>query len=464
MKLVEYGKTAEGRPMIMAIITSPANHKKLAHYKEISQRLARAEGLTDEQAHQLAAEGKSIVWIDAGLHATESINAQALFPEIYDLLSRSDAETMRLLNDDILLLTCINPDGMELVANWYMRESDPKLRNMNIPRLYQKYVGHDDNRDSYIANQPETEAVNRQMYIEWIPQIMFNQHQTGPAGSVLFFSPFRDPFNYNQDPLVPIGIDLVSAAVHERFIAEGKPGAVMRTGAPYSTWFNGGDRTTTGFHNQIGLLAEIIGSPTPMSIPVVASKLLPMADNPDPIGPRQEWHQRQSIEYLMTADRAILDIASKFREDFLFRIYRAGKNSIERGSEDYWTITPKRIAAMQALAGERRWPLANAVAAGDTGGGGGGGRGGIPIKYWDQLRSKDSRDPRGYIIPSDQPDFLTATKFVNALLKAGIVVDRATARFHGGGEAISGRLVRDPGGAGLPSASARHAGAAGPPQ
>ena len=428
MKLVEYGKTAEGRPMVMAIITSPANHKKLAHYKEISQRLARAEGLTDEQAHQLAAEGKSIVWIDAGLHATESINAQALFPEIYDLLSRSDTETMRLLNDDILLLTCINPDGMELVANWYMRESDPKLRNMNIPRLYQKYVGHDDNRDSYIANQPETEAVNRQMYIEWIPQIMFNQHQTGPAGSVLFFSPFRDPFNYNQDPLVPIGIDLVSAAVHERFIAEGKPGAVMRTGAPYSTWFNGGDRTTTGFHNQIGLLAEIIGSPTPMSIPVVASKLLPMADNPDPIGPQQEWHQRQSIEYLMTADRAILDIASKLREDFLFRIYRAGKNSIERGSRDYWTITPKRIATLQALAGGPA-DAGEPVAAGDTGGGGGGGRGGIPIQYWNQLRSKDSRDPRGYIIPSDQPDFPTATKFVNALLKAGVVVDRATADF-----------------------------------
>jgi hypothetical protein len=427
LKLVEYGKTAEGRPMIMAIITSPANHKKLARYKEISQRLARAEGLTDEQAHQLAAEGKAVVWIDAGLHATESINAQALFPEIYDLLSRNDAETMRLLNDDILLLTCINPDGMELVANWYMRESDPKLRNMNIPRLYQKYVGHDDNRDSYIANQPETEAVNREMYIDWIPQIMFNQHQTGPAGSVLFFSPFRDPFNYNQDPLVPIGIDLVSAAVHERFIAEGKPGAVMRTGAPYSTWFNGGDRTTTGFHNQIGLLAEIIGSPTPMSIPVVASKLLPMADNPDPIGPRQEWHQRQSIEYLMTADRAILDIASKMREDFLFRIYRAGKNSIERGSTDYWTITPKRIAALQALAGEAPGG-AEPVAAGDTGGGGGG-RGGIPVQYWNQLRSKDSRDPRGYVIPSDQPDFPTATKFVNALLKTGIVVNRATADF-----------------------------------
>src|SRR5580658_2462284 len=380
IRIVQIGKTAEDRPLMMAIITSPANFKNLARYQEISQKLARAEGLTDAQAHSLASEGKSVVWIDGGLHATECINSQALFTETYELLTRGDPETLRILNDDILLLVPVNPDGMELVSDWYMRESNPKLRSTNsIPRLYQKYIGHDDNRDSFIANQPETEAVNRQMYVEWIPQIMYNQHQTGPAGSVLFFSPFRDPFNYNQDPLVPIGIDLVSAAVHERFLAEGKPGAVMRSNAPYSTWFNGGDRTTTGFHNQIGLLAEIIGSPAPVSIPLVASKLLPAADQPDPIGPRQEWHQRQSIDYLITADMAILDIASKMREDFLFRIYRAGKNSIERGSEDYWTITPKKVAAMEdAYAKDTGRRIETAAAEGDNGGGGGGGRGGMP--------------------------------------------------------------------------------------
>jgi hypothetical protein len=381
-----------------------------------------------------------VVWIDGGLHASESVNAQALFIEAYDFLSRNDAETLRILNDDILLLVPINPDGMELVSNWYMRAADPKQRTLaSLPRLYQKYVGHDDNRDSYIANQPETAAVNRQMYIEWIPQIMYNQHQTGPAGSVLFFSPFRDPFNYNQDPLVPIGIDLVSAAVHERFLAEGKPGAVMRTGAPYSTWFNGGDRTTTGFHNQIGLLSEIIGNPSPISIPLVASKLLPGADQPAPIGPRQEWHQRQSIEYLLTSDRAILDIASKFREDFLFRIYRAGKNSIERGSQDYWTLTPKRVAALEAAYAKDRGVAVGrgvepAEVGGDTGGGGGGRGGGIPIKYWEQLHTPEARDPRGYIIPSDQPDFLTATKFVNALEICGIVVHRATREFEVAGK------------------------------
>jgi Zinc carboxypeptidase len=441
IKLVQIGKTAEDRPFMMAIITSPANHKNLAHYKEISQKLARAEGLTDAQAHALANEGKAVVWIDGGLHATECINAQALFTETYYFLTHNDPETLRILNDDILLLVPANPDGMELVSNWYMRESDPKMRNVNtIPRLYQKYVGHDDNRDSYIANQPETEAINRQMYVEWIPQIMYNQHQAGPAGSVLFFSPFRDPFNYNQDPLVPIGIDLVSAAVHERFLAEGKPGAVMRTNAPYSTWFNGGDRTTTGFHNQIGLLSEIIGNPTPMSIPLVSSKLLPNGNQPAPIGPRQEWHQRQSIDYVMTADLAILDVASRFREEFLYRIYRAGKNSIEHGSEDYWTLTPKRIAAMDAAyakdegsAGPGRRGRGGDAPAGDTGGGGGF-NAGMPLKYWDQLHTSEMRDPRGYIIPSNQPDFLTATKFVNALIKCGIDVQRATRDFQVAGK------------------------------
>ena len=432
--LEEIGKTAEGRPIVMAIITAPANFKNLARYKEISQRLARAEALTDDQAHALAAEGKAVVWIDGGLHANEVVPAQALFTETYDFLSRSDPEMLRILNDDILLLAPINPDGMELVSNWYMRAADPKQRTMNgLPRLYQKYVGHDNNRDSYIANQPETEAVNRQMYIEWIPQIMYNQHQAGPPGSVLFFSPFRDPFNYNQDPLVPIGIDLVSAAVHQRFLAEGKPGAVMRSNAPYSTWFNGGDRTTTGFHNQIGLLAEIIGGPTPQPIPMIATKLLAAADQPAPIGPRQEWHQRQSIDYLVSSDRAILDIASKYREDFLYRIYRAGKNSIERGSRDTWTLTPKHIAAVeaayakeQAAQGGGRGEVARAAADSE----GGFGRGAnLPLKYWDQLHQPDARDPRGYIVTADQPDFPTATRFIQALQKAGIVVHRATAPF-----------------------------------
>jgi hypothetical protein len=437
MKLVEIGKTAEGRPMIMAIFTSPENQKRLARYKEIARRLAHAEGLTDAQARQLAAEGKAVVWIDSGLHATESIPSQHLFQMAYQMASRTDPETMRILDDVILLLVPINPDGMELVSNWYMREADPKKRNMNIPRLYQKYIGHDDNRDSYANTQPEIEAVSRQQFIEWFPEIVYNQHQTGPAGTVLFSAPFRDPFNYNYDPLVPEGIEVVGSAMHQRFMVEGKPGAVQRNDASYSTWFNGSVRTVAYFHNAIGILTEIIGNPTPMTIPFVPARQLPDGSQPYPIAPQQAWHQRQSIEYLITADRAILDLASRDREGFLYRSYVMGRNSIERGSRDNWTITPKKIAAVEAAVAKDMGP-ATLRGQGATGGdapmAAGVRGGGVPMKYWDMLHSPAARDPRGFIIPSDQPDFLTATKFVNALLKSGITIERATAPFQAAGK------------------------------
>src|SRR5450432_2487337 len=122
----------------MAIITSPENHKKLARYKDISARLVHAEGLTDDQARALAKEGKTVVWIDGGLHATETVGSQQLIEMVYQVLSRTDPETMRLLNDDIMLFVPANPDGLELVANWYMRDPDEKKRTLNqLPRLYQ---------------------------------------------------------------------------------------------------------------------------------------------------------------------------------------------------------------------------------------------------------------------------------------------------------------------------------------
>ena len=132
--------------MLMAIITSPANHKNLARYKEISTRLARAEGLTDAQAQALAKEGKSVVWIDGGLHATETLGAQQLIEHVYQMVSRTDDETVRLLDDVIQLVVLVNPDGMDLVSDWYMKHG-----NMNMPVMYNKYAGHDDNRDFYMS-------------------------------------------------------------------------------------------------------------------------------------------------------------------------------------------------------------------------------------------------------------------------------------------------------------------------
>ena len=418
MRVVRIGTSAEGRPMMMAIITAPENFRNLGRYQEIASKLAHAEGLTEPEARKLAKEGKAVVWIDGGLHATEVLGAQQLIQYVYEMVSRTDPETMRFLRDDILLATLVNPDGMDLVSNWYMRDSVKENRSTSgIPVLYQKYAGHDNNRDSYMASQPETQAVDSILYRAWYPQIVYNHHQTGPAGTVIFAPPFRDPFNYNFDPLIPVGIDLVGAAIHSRFIQEGKPGSTMRSGSSYSTWWNGGLRTTVYFHNMIGLLTEAIGNPTPIEIPLVPDRLLPSGANPFPILP-QKWHFAQSIQYELSANRAVMDIASKYREDFLFNAWRMGQNSINRGNSDSWTLKPLRVDAVKQVVSRDR----AAKQQGD------------PAKYVSVLHERDARDPRGYIIPSDQADFPTAVRFINTLVKNGITIHRATSAFTVGGK------------------------------
>jgi hypothetical protein len=423
------GKTAEGRDQLMAIITSPENHKNLQKYKDIARRLAMAEGLTDDQARQLARDGKAVVWIDGGLHATEVLGAQQLMETMYQLVSRSDEETMRFLRDVIILAVHANPDGMELVSDWYMRHSDQKQRTTSgIPRLYQKYIGHDNNRDFYMSAQPESTNMNRILYHEWFPQIMYNHHQTGPTGTILFAPPFRDPANYAYHPLIITGLDVVGSAMHNRFVAENKPGATMRRGANYSTWWNGGLRTTVYFHNMIGLLTESIGNPTPIEVAFVPDRQIMSADLPFPIKP-QVWHFRQSIEYSITANRAVLDVASRNKEHFLFNIYKMGKDSIENGTRDTWTMYPKRIQTVKDEIARSR-PAT-------TAGAGGGGRGAAPVpmdQYEKLVHRPEWRDARAYVLPSDQTDFLTTTKFVNTLIKTGIQVHRATAPFSAGGK------------------------------
>ncbi|MGH9394089.1 MAG: M14 family metallopeptidase, partial [Terriglobales bacterium] len=251
MKMVDIGRTEQGRTEWMMVITSPANLKNLDHYREINARLARAQGLDDAQAQQLASEGKAVVWIDGGLHASESVGFQQLVEMIYEMCSRNDAETLRLLNDDIGLYTPVNPDGSEMVANWYMRIPTPDQRTNapGLPTLYNEYVGHDDNRDSYMSNMNETTNMNKVLYQEWFPEILYNHHQTGPAGGVIFMPPFRDPFNYNFDPLIPLDIEAVGTAMHQRLVEHGLGGSEQRSGANYSTWWDGGVRTTAYFHN-----------------------------------------------------------------------------------------------------------------------------------------------------------------------------------------------------------------------
>jgi hypothetical protein len=413
IKLVSIGKTEEGRDQYMVIVSDPSNLAKLDKYKSISQRMARAEGLSDVDAKVMASEGKAVVWIDGGLHATEVVGIHQWIETLYQIITRNDEETKRILQSTIILFVHANPDGQELVSNWYMRNQDTLKRSTsNLPRLYQKYIGHDNNRDFYMMNMSESRNMSRQQYIEWMPQILYNHHQTGPAGTVVAGPPYRDPFNYVYDPLLVTGIDAVGAAMSSRLNAEGKPGYTMKSGSVYSTWWNGGLRTTAYYHNIIGLLTEIIGSPTPSKIPFVPNRLIPNSATPFPIEPKQ-WLFRNSIDYSVSLNYAVLNYAARYKDELLMNIYTMGKHAIEAGSKDHWTLSPKKVELVTDLyKGEQK------EIKGDT----------IPVDYFEKIyRKPELRDARGYIVPINQPT--TAITFINILINSGIRVEQAKSDF-----------------------------------
>jgi len=407
-KLQSIGKTEEGRNQYMLIVSSPKNIKNLAKYKAISQRLARAENLSESEAKALAKEGKAVVWIDGGLHATETVGIHQLIESIYQFTTRSDEETMRILDNTIILFVHANPDGQELVSNWYMRQQDTLKRSTEfLPRLYEKYIGHDNNRDFYMMNTSEAANMARQQYIEWMPQILYNHHQTGPEGTVVAGPPYRDPFNYVYDPLLVTGIDALGAAMSSRLNAEGKPGYTMKSGSVYSTWWNGGLRTTAYYHNIIGLLTEIIGSPTPQNIPLVPNRLIPNSATPFPITP-QKWLFKNSIDYSLSLNYAVLNYATRYREEVLMNIYKMGRKSIDLGSQDYWTLSPNKVEQLTSIAGNKLKTKSDSLFA---------------VVY----KNPATRDARAYILTADQST--TQYAFVNILIKSGIRVERATKDF-----------------------------------
>jgi hypothetical protein len=319
---------------------------------------------------------------------------------------------------------------MEIMSNWYMLPSEKTKRNKNIPVLYQKYVGHDNNRDFFMNNMQESTNISLQQYVEWMPQIVYNHHQSGPAGTVVAGPPYRDPFNHVFDPLIITSLDAVGAAMINRLHQEDKPGFVRLDGSVFSTWWNGGLRTTPYYHNMIGILTEIVGDPSPYSIPLVPDRLIPNNGNPFPVTPGP-WSFRTSIDYSVSMNYAILNHAVRHGDELLYNFYLMGKKSIDRGNTDTWTRYPKYAQDIQnaydASKGKK--------AADDPEEAYFGNRSGVPLAFYDSVYADpEKRDPRGYILSANQADFPTAVKFLNALIKSGILVHQASSDFTVGGK------------------------------
>jgi hypothetical protein len=381
MQLFEIGRTAEGRTQILTVISSEANLKNLAKYKQIARMLAlnrdeNGRPLTDDRARQLAREGKAIMWVDFGLHASEVAHTQTA-PWMAWKAVTEESDEMREIRDKVIfvLVPNMNPDGGTLVANWYMKHVG-KAWEMQLPELYQKYVGHDNNRDWFMFNQPESKNIAKQLYEEYFPQIVYNQHQTAPFPARIFVPPFEDPANFNIPPLVMRGINTVGDAITRRLDQEGKIGAISRVS--FDTWWNGGMRTAPYFHNMVGILTETAhATATPADYDPARfprrfsngeSTLEPSTYYPSPYK-GGHWTLRNSCEYMITGSMAVLDIGAKRRQEWLYDIYQMARDAMKAGANEH------------------------------------------------------------YIIPSEQWDPNAATRMVNVLRLGGVEIERATAAF-----------------------------------
>jgi hypothetical protein len=222
--LVEAGTSSQGRRFYFALISSASNLKKVHRYREVARELARPGGLSEARALALAREGKPIVHIDGGLHSTEVAGPQHTLQLAYDLLTRtSDPQIANILDNVILMLwPTINPDGHQMVADWYMKNAG--TRNETLPRLYQDYVGHDNNRDAYMLNMIESRVIEH-TWRQWEPQIIYVQHQSSPFPTRIWLPPFAEPIATHAPYLMSRQVNTIGMAIAQGLEERGQVGA-----------------------------------------------------------------------------------------------------------------------------------------------------------------------------------------------------------------------------------------------
>jgi hypothetical protein len=380
LRLVELGKSSEGRPYVALFISSPANLAKLDHYKQINARLADPRGLSEAEGRKLAAEGKAVIIQSFALHSSEVAASQTAAEFVYDSLTRTDAEAGRVLDEVIsIVMPSINPDGTQMIADWYMKYVGTAHEAANLPWLYQKYAGHDNNRDGFALNLPESQHLGRLMYREWMPQAYVDHHQMGSNNARLYIPPYAEPIRPNGDPIVWREMSWWGAHMGNHLEAAGKTGVIGA--AIYSGWGHMGFHWITPFHNIAGMLTESASARLATPMFVHEDQLrggprgLPAYDvqtTMPSLWTGGWWRVRDIVEQQKIAAWATVDLAARHRETVLFNMYLKGTRQTARGAEG---------------------------------------------------------EVKAYVIAAAQHDPLTAKKFVNMLLNSGVEVHQSKAQF-----------------------------------
>ncbi len=336
----EVGKTTEGNPFIVAIITSKKNQKNLAKYRKYQQLLADPRKISDDEAKKIIAEGKAVVMVNCSIHASEIGASQMSMELAYDLATKNDPLTEEILDNVILLLTPMhNPDGIQMVVDWYKKNVGTEYEGGRMPWLYQKYVGHDNNRDWYMFTQVETK-LTLMVHNAWHPQIIVDMHQMGSRGARLFVPPFVDPYEPNIDPILRQEVAMMGTFMASELTAQGKGGVIHSS--RYDAWTPA--RAYHHYHGGIRILTEAASAKVATPITVKYEDLSADVKEPSVKMPLPwmggQWSLRDIVDYDYAAAKAVLTNAARLRENWLQNFYTVHKKAVTRSESPYAFIIP----------------------------------------------------------------------------------------------------------------------------
>jgi hypothetical protein len=339
------GQTTLKKPFLRVTITSPDNYAKIARYEEITRRLADPRGLSSEEADMLVSEGKSVIAITCSVHATEVAAAQMSMELAYNMATKNTAETKTILDNVIFLLVpSLNPDGLDIVVNWYKKNLKTPFETAPVPEIYHHYAGHDNNRDWYMFTLAETRNTIDGVYKKWHPQVLYDVHQMGNTGARLFVPPFMDPYEPNIDPILIQGASFIGQAMMNRLIGEGKTG--ITTNSVYDSWTPA--RAYQHYHGAVRILSEAASVNYASPIKQNFSDLRPgLGYDPRTVSWKfpalwrgGDWHLRDIVDYELTAAMGALENMALYRERWLRNFYNVQKRAVARTGSPYAFVVP----------------------------------------------------------------------------------------------------------------------------
>ncbi|MEP9400499.1 M14 metallopeptidase family protein [Sphingomonas sp. VNH70] len=341
IKVVEIGKSTEGKPFLVMFVSSPENLARLEEYRQMNAKLADPRGVPQAELDAIVKNGKAVIVQSYDLHSSEIAAALTAVEFTYDMVTRTDPEAMNVLNNVIqIIMPSLNPDGHDMVQQWYMKYVGTPYEGGAMPWLYQKYVGHDNNRDAFMLNMVESQHIAKILYRDWIPQAYIDHHQMGQYAPRISIPPYADPIRPGADPLV--WREMIWYGSHMGYNLDQ---AQLKGGigdAIYSGWGHFGFHWITPFHNIAGMLDESASANLASPLYVHPDQLQggqrnvpnngPQINMPDP-WTGGWWRSRDIVDRQKVTSWSLVDLAAKNREMVLKNMYLKAQRQIQRGAE-----------------------------------------------------------------------------------------------------------------------------------